>query len=102
MVWLFVSIPLMVLAVAVAVLPVTWESIRFNRHVHKVGPVAPASVATDGLGVAAPAVGVDCPLCAARIRGVTAAVLVDAVERHAWQFHGIPSAQHITQAARAA
>lgn len=103
MAWLFISIPVMVLAVAIAVVPVMWQSFSLHRSEHEHRPVAPARTTRHRVG-AAPlaAVGVDCPVCAVHIRGVTSAVLVEAVERHAWRFHGIPSAQHITESARVA
>jgi hypothetical protein len=42
MAWLFISVPIMVLAVAVAVVPVAWQSARFHLHEHGRRPVAPA------------------------------------------------------------
>lgn len=105
MAWLFISIPVMVLALAVAVVPVVWQSVRLHRHEHGTRPTAPLATPVKAHTVGAAtlsAVGVDCPLCAAHIRAVTHDVLVDAVERHAWRFHGIPSAQHITESARVA
>lgn len=105
MAWLFISIPLMVAAVGVAVAPVAWQTLRMHRHEHGRRPVAPAVTPT-AAGAVGPAsvtmVGVACPLCTAHIRGATAEVLIDAVGRHAWRFHGIPSAQHIAESARAA
>lgn len=105
MAWLFISIPLMVLAVAVAVVPITWQSLRMHRHEHGVRPLAPEStpVAAHRDRVAVPAaVGVECPLCAVRMYGVSTDALVTAVERHAWRVHGMPSAQHITESVRVA
>jgi predicted small metal-binding protein len=105
MAWLFISIPLMVLAVAVAVVPITWQSLRMHRHEHGVRPLAPesTSLAAHRDRVTAPAsVGADCPLCAAHIRGVSTDELVAEVERHARRVHGIPSAQHITESVRVA
>lgn len=104
MAWLFISIPLMVLAICVAVVPVAWQSHRFHRHEHGSRPEVPVETparATAGVATRG-AVGVACPLCRAQIRGATTEGLVDAVGRHAWRFHGIPSADHITESARAA
>lgn len=104
MAWLIISIPLMVLAICIAVVPVTWQSLRFNRREHGSLPAVPVTTPTRAAAGSATraTVGVACPLCTAQIRGATTEVLVDAVGRHAWRFHGIPSASHITEAARAA
>lgn len=98
--WLAISVPLMVLGVAVAVVPVLVWSLRdhgqglyradgWNRE-----SVAPVAVVASPVERA-----VSCPLCSESVRAREDAELVDGIRRHAWQTHGIPSEDHILESA---
>ena len=104
--WILITVPLMIVGVAIAVLPVLWGSVRFQRA-EQAGAMVPvqsssARIAAAGATAELFVLGVSCPLCTARISGSTNERLVDAVERHAWREHGIPSASHILESARSA
>ena len=43
-----------------------------------------------------------CPVCSTSMEGSNNTDLVDAVQRHAWREHGIPSEVHILESARVA
>ena len=93
-------VPLGLLAIAIAVLPVLLGSI----HAHRVEAAAAAkragSIGRDGPpGRAQPVLTVNCPICLGHLNGGSADKLVDAVHRHAWQVHGIPSSDHILESA---
>lgn len=93
-------LPLGLLAIAIAVLPVTLGSL----HAHRVEQAAAAersrSVEPRAAAVTEhPALTVDCPICGDDQNGSSAEELVDTVHRHAWRVHGIPSPAHILESA---
>ncbi|HTX63691.1 MAG TPA: hypothetical protein VMD28_08625 [Acidimicrobiales bacterium] len=98
--WLAWSIPLMVVGVAIAVVPVLWGSLldhRGERRESARGTRAerPEVVLTVGT------VRVDCPLCDVSVYGSSNDELVDRAGRHAWRAHGIPSPAHVLESSLA-
>jgi hypothetical protein len=101
--WIVVCIPLMALSVVMAVAPVLGGSIYHHRRdrAHS-GPVVADEVGAVRLGATPRELSVKCPVCSASMEAPNDAGLVDAVQRHAWRQHGIPSEPHILESARVA
>ena len=101
--WIVVCIPLMALGVVIAVTPVLAGSIHHHRRdrAHG-GPVVADGVGAVPPGAAPHELSVKCPVCSASMRASSDTGLVDAVQRHAWRQHGIPSEPHILESARVA
>lgn len=93
-------VPLGLLAIGIAVLPVLLGSVHVDR-VERAAAAGRARTADRGDGAVEvrPHLTVGCPTCLADLHGSSADELVDAVHRHAWQIHGIPSASHILESA---
>jgi len=101
--WIVVGIPLMVLSVAIAVVPVLGHTI----HDHRQERAHHESGVADGFRAASVEatpreLSVECPVCSASMGASSNAGLIDAVQRHAWRQHGIPSEPHILESARLA
>jgi hypothetical protein len=101
--WIVVCIPLMVFGVIIAVTPVLAGSIHHHRRdrAHG-GPVAADGVGAVPPGAAPRELSVSCPVCSASMGASSGGGLIDAVQRHAWREHGIPSEPHILESARVA
>lgn len=121
--WIAFTVPLMVLGVALAVVPVAWTSVRHCRleeeewgpppaSLQATAPWEPAapwtfpSAAPDTLpaAVARPIrlLEVQCPACMGHLAGEGERGLLEAVERHAWRAHGVPSRAQISKSVRVA
>jgi hypothetical protein len=106
--WIIWSVPLMCVAVAIAVVPVVLGSIHNHRvevegwaEVPSVGPSHREGILGPRYPKAEPVrTSVACSLCLQSMAGVSDDELVDMVERHAWQVHGIPSPKQVLLAAR--
>lgn len=99
--WLAWSIPLMVLGVVIAVVPVLWGSV-LNHHAER--RESGGAVGAEERREPRPAtmsMRVDCPLCEVPLYASSNAELVDRVGRHAWRTHGIPSTAHILESSLA-
>lgn len=93
-------IPLGLLAIAIAVLPVLLGSLHAHRVERAAAEERARSVGPDRASGRVPSLlTVDCPMCLGHLDGGSADELVDAVHRHAWRVHGIPSPDHILESA---
>ncbi len=101
--WIVVCVPLMALGVVIAVAPVLGGSIHHHRldRAHG-GPVVADGVGTVPPGAAPRERSVKCPVCSASMEASSDTGLIDAVRRHAWRVHGIPSEPHILESAHVA
>ena len=103
--WIAIAVPLMLLAVAIAVVPVLWLSVRDHRLEYD-GPARSIQSGTQPATIPTSASGrgrmVSCPLCTEALRAIGDSELIDAVRRHAWRTHGIPSERHILESAGSA
>ena len=102
MLWLFISLPVMLLAIAIAVVPVLATSAHLHREEHGRGHATGDTAPTPAAATAPREIAVACPICGIRIGAGSSELLVSEVERHAWRLHGIPSAPHVIETARAA
>ena len=105
--WIAWSVPLMVIGVGIAVLPVVLGSVhhqrveegvrqrRVRRGRESVTPSIVTRAADWELSVAT-----TCPVCGERIVADSDELLVEAAERHAWLTHGIPSPSQVVNSAR--
>ncbi len=101
--WIVVCVPLMALSVVMAVAPVLGGSIHHHRRNRAAGgPVVANGVGAVGPGAAPHELSVKCPVCSASMGASSDSGLIDAVQRHAWRQHGIPSEPHILESARVA
>jgi hypothetical protein len=101
--WIVVCIPLMALSVAIAVVPVLGHTIHDHRLERAHGePAVADGVPAVSPGAAPTELSVECPVCLASMGASSDAGLIDAVQRHAWRQHGIPSELHILESARLA
>jgi hypothetical protein len=99
--WVVVCIPLMALSVVVAVAPVLGHSIHHHRRERAQGePAVAEGVRAVPPGASPRELSVECPVCSAKMGASSDAGLIDAVQRHAWRQHGIPSGLHILENAR--
>jgi hypothetical protein len=97
---IFLMVPLGLLGIAIAVLPLLLGSIYVDRMERAAAAKRSRSA---GSGEAArdvcPVLTVSCPMCLDYLDGSSPDQLVDAVHRHAWRAHGIPSPAHILESA---
>ena len=96
MAWLAFCLPVMVLAVGIAVLPVLVGSFKAHRIEH--GHAA-RSMNAQATTVPRSLLLVICPVCSAQLSADTDERLVDQASRHAWRSHGFPSPTHILESA---
>lgn len=94
------SVPFMIFGIAVAIGPILWAM----QHYRKDRIEARSTLVAEA--VAAPAsrasgafarLSVLCPVCAVQVTERSEEFLIDAVQRHAWRSHGIPSRHHILE-----
>jgi hypothetical protein len=92
--WIALSVPLMLLGVAIAVVPVAWGSAIHERLEKKDAAEREAYAARSGAhgrgrmpGEAS--VGVDCALCGVELYAQSEDDLAGRVGRHLWTIHGV-------------
>lgn len=89
--WIVVSIPLMLLACAIAIVPVLHGSIVHHRS-ELAGNQGVPEKKENGVEVV-------CPPCGARLRAADSEELLAETRRHAWRVHGVPHPEHVLAAA---
>jgi hypothetical protein len=98
---LIVSIPFMILGVAIAVVPVLWGSIHFYRQDRDLAQNDIAANIRQPMA-SVQSLHVLCPLCASALTAGAENDLIGVVRHHAWREHGIPSDEQILESARSA
>ncbi len=95
--WILLTVPLMVLACAIAILPVLLGSVRDCRS--QQAARASAELALQAALTEAfsppPSFQVTCPPCGALLEGASALELLQTVNSHAWLAHGVPDPEHL-------
>jgi hypothetical protein len=91
--WIALGIPLMLLACAIAIVPVLYGTHRKNWHPGLIaGPVATPTQQME----------VTCPPCGEVVRASGHESLLTALHEHAWTRHGVPHSESVLRSATVA
>jgi hypothetical protein len=91
--WITAGIPLMLLACAIAIVPVLYGTLRRNWHPDLIAKPAEPVVTT------AQQMEITCPPCGEVVRASGHEALLAALDEHAWARHGVPHSASILRSA---